>query len=100
MRELTKQQARWKTHVDALEEFDGTAAEYARHHDLDVKKLYVYKAQLQKRVAGSVSTAKFVPVTSSALNGHHGVIVALPNGVRLALPNLDAPGLLERLAHL
>jgi hypothetical protein len=27
-------------------------------------------------------------------------VVALPNGVRLALPDLEAPGLLERLARL
>ena len=100
MQELTKKQAFWKEHIDALTAFDGRAAEYARQHDLDVKRLYFFKAQLRRRAGSAVSTARFVPVTGLAMNGHHGVVVALPNGVRLALANLDAPGLLERLARL
>ena len=98
--ELTSKQAFWKTHINALAEFDGSAAEYARQHDLDVRRLYFFKAQLRKRTGSSVSAARFVPVTGPAVNGHRGVMVALPNGVRLALPDLEAPGLLERLARL
>ena len=100
MQELTKKQAYWKTRIDALLKFDGSAAEYARQHDLDVKRLYFFKGQLRKREGSAVSTARFVPVTGAAMNGNRGVMVALPNGVRLALPNLDASGLLERLARL
>jgi len=100
MRDLTKRQAFWKAHVEALEGFSGTAVTYARQHDLDVKTLYVYKSRLSKHNGPAVSKAKFVPVAATGLNGNHGVMVALPNGVRLALPNLDTPGLLERLAQL
>lgn len=98
--ELTKKQTLWKTHVDALAKFDGSGAEYARQHGLDVKRLYFFKAQLRKQVGSVENTARFVPVTGAAVNTHRGVMVALPNGVRLALPDLDAPGLLERLARL
>jgi hypothetical protein len=41
--ELTKKQRFWKRHLDALESFDGTTAEYARLHGLEPKKLYVYR---------------------------------------------------------
>jgi hypothetical protein len=100
VRDLTKRQAFWKRHLDALKEFDGTAVEYARRHGVDVRALYGYKKRLKKRAARPVRTARFVAVRPAAAIDNPGVVVALRNGVRLALPDLEAPGLLERLARL
>lgn len=99
MQELTDKQAFWKTHLDALAVYEGTAVEYARAHDLDIRQLYGYKKRLKRR-PGPTDGTRFVSVSGPAMNGGAGVMVALPNGVRLALPDLDAPGLLERLARL
>ena len=70
MQELTKKQALWKSHVDALDAFAGSTAEYARQHDLDVKRLYFFKAQLRKRVGPAANTARFVPVAGPVMNGN------------------------------
>ena len=100
--ELTKKQRFWKRHLDALESFEGTAAEYARLHGLQAKKLYVYKTAIRERQAVlEVSGSEFVRVTTAtSASMSSGVTVVLANGVRLSLPNLDQPGLLERLARL
>ncbi len=98
--DLTKKQRYWKTHLDALESFAGSAADYARLHDLEVMKLYVYKTAIRARLEGQEATTGFVRVTtSSTASISPGVTVWLPNGVRLSLPVLEA-GLLERLADL
>ncbi|MEQ9587962.1 MAG: hypothetical protein RJS97_08410 [Parvibaculaceae bacterium] len=100
---LTKNQLYWKSHLEALQSFDGTAAEYARLHDLEVKKLYVYKSWWRDH-GGEVEQAAsgFVRVTTQTAQAQYspGVQVMLPNGVRLGLPDVTAPGLLERLARL
>ena len=107
MRDLTEKQRYWKAHLTALEEFDGSAAEYARLHGLQAKQLYVYKTKLrecaqrmQTSLAPQEQTSQFVQVTTATLSMHTGVTVSLPNGVHLSLPNLEAPGLLERLFRL
>lgn len=97
--DLTETQRFWKAHLDALEEFDGSAAEYARLHDLSVKKLYVYKSSLRAKAVASTTTS-FVQVSTQSVSSQAGVLVMLPNGVRLSLPDVIAPGLLERLARL
>ena len=51
--ELTPEQEYWKTHIDALESFEGSAVDYARLHDLDAKKLY----ERPQRTAGHVRTS-------------------------------------------
>ena len=64
--ELTKKQAFWKQHLESLESFDGTTAEYARQHDLEVKKLYVYKTAFRERLAlETQTTSSFVRVTKA-----------------------------------
>ncbi len=99
--ELTKKQQFWKAHLDALDSFEGSAAEYARLHGLEVKKLYVYKTAIRERLATLEGSGSFVRVTtSSTASISSGITVWLRNGVRLSLPNLDQPGLLERLARL
>jgi hypothetical protein len=101
--ELTKKQQFWKAHLDALDLFEGSAADYARLHDLEVKKLYVYKTAIRERLAThEVSQSSFLRVTTSATASMSaaGVTVWLPNGVRLSLESLEQPGLLERLAGL
>ena len=100
--ELTKKQRFWKRHLDALESFEGTTAEYARLHGLQAKKLYVYKTAIRERQATlSASGSEFVRVTTATMATlSSGITVHLPNGVRLTLPDLDQPGLLERLARL
>ena len=98
--ELTKKQQYWKAHLDALERFEGTAADYARLHDLEVKKLYVYKTAIRERLEAQGEHGTFVRVTTSSATMHTGVTIALPNGVRLSLPDQNTPGLLERLAQL
>ena len=124
MRDLTKKQRYWRAHLAALEEFDGSAAEYARLHGLQAKKLYVYKTKLREcaqRMETSPApqeqpspapqeqpspapqeqaSSEFVRVTTTTLSMRSGVTVWLPNDVRLSLPNLEAPGLLERLFRL
>lgn len=96
--ELTEKQAYWKSHLEAAESFDGSLVDYARAHELEVKKLYVYKTALREREA-LATTGGFVRVTQTSVSTP-GVDVTLPNGVRLTLPNVDQPGLLERLAQL
>jgi hypothetical protein len=98
--DLTKKQAYWKAHLDALSVFDGSAADYARHHDLEVKKLYVYKTAIRERLEARGEHGTFVRVTTSSATMHTGVTVVLPNGVRLSLPDLNEPDVLERLARL
>lgn len=93
----TKQQLFWKSHLEALEDFDGTAAEYARLHGLQAKKLYVYKSWWRDH-GTEVQETGFVRVTGAPAAS--GAQVMLPNGVRLALPDINAPGLLERLSRL
>lgn len=96
--ELTQKQAYWKSHLEAAESFDGSLVDYARAHDLEVKKLYVYKTALRER-SEITTTSAFVRVSQRSVSTA-GVGVTLPNGVKLTLPNVDQPGLLERLAHL
>ena len=99
----TKKQLFWKSHIEALEAFDGSAAEYARLHDLEAKKLYVYKSWWRDH-GNEVEQAEsgFVRMTTPTTQAQYraGVQVMLPNGVRLALADVSAPGLLERLARL
>lgn len=99
MQDLTEKQRYWKSHLDALEMFEGSAAEYARLHDVSVKKLYVYKTQIRRFAESSEMTTGFLKVTTSS-NVSSPVTVSLPNGVRLSLPDVNAPGFLERLARL
>ncbi len=47
MQGLTENQQFWKAHLEELEAFDGSAAEYARVHGLEAKKLYSYKTRLR-----------------------------------------------------
>ena len=104
MTTLTEKQAYWKAHLEAAQSFDGSLVEYAREHDLVAKKLYVYKTQLRKleEASGkSVGFVKVTPATPPSLSPPPTpVTVSLPNGVRLTLPGLDVPGLLEQLARL
>ena len=100
MKTLTEKQAYWKRHLEAAQSFNGTLAGYARAHDVSRKKLYVYKTQLRKLEAASVESAGFVKVTTPAPKVSLPVTVSLPNGVRLTLPSLEFPGLLEQLAGL
>jgi hypothetical protein len=100
---LTKKQQYWKAHLDALEEFAGTAADYARLKDLNPKKLYVYKTKLRTLQAASTpNRSSFVEVKAALMPNPASteVVVALPNGVRLLIPNLALPDLLEDLAGL
>ena len=96
---LTEKQAYWKTHLEAARSFDGSLVDYARAHDLSAKKLYVYKTQLRKLEEAS-EVSGFVKVTTPAAKTSSPVTVSLPNGVRLTVPSLDVPDLLEQLARL
>jgi len=49
MTELTKKQRYWKQHLDAAASFEGSLVDYAREHDLDAKKLYVFKSAIAKK---------------------------------------------------
>lgn len=100
MQGLTKTQRYWKTHLEALESFAGSAADYARLHDVPAKKLYVYKTRLRKLEETSEVAAGFVRVTRTTASVSSPVTVSLPNGVRLTLASLDVPGLLEQFARL
>jgi len=96
--ELTQKQAYWKAHIESADEFAGSLVDYARLHDLEVKQLYVYKTSLREKAALAESSGFVQVTTRQSVIVNSGIQVALPNGVRLSLP--DAPGLLERLARL
>ena len=99
--ELTQKQRFWKAHIEAAQGFEGTQAEYARLHDLDLKKFYFFKASLRnKGLLGEGSAFLQVTTSSTRVQLRHDAQVLLPNGVRLSLPDVTAPGLLERLARL
>ena len=105
MRTLTEKQAYWKAHLEAAESYEGSLADYARAHDLSAKTLYGYKTRIRKREFAAGRSNGFVKVTPPAaaslpLSTPSPVTVSLPNGVRLTLPDLDLPELLERLARL
>jgi hypothetical protein len=100
MAALTEKQVFWKRHLEAAESFDGTLADYARAHDLSAKQLYGYKTRIRQREADAETANGFVKVMSQAVASLSPVTVTLPNGVRLTLSDIDAPGLLERLAEL
>ena len=100
MKRLTEKQAFWKRHLEAAHSYEGSLADSARAHDLSSKKLYSYKTRIRRREQASGLSAGFVKVTTPAESVSLPVTVSLPNGVRLTLPNLDLPELLERLAQL
>ncbi len=99
--ELTKKQEEWRPHVEAAAAFDGSAADYARLHSLDLKKLYFYKRSIEQRKT-TQQVAGFVRARPAArsLASEVGVHVQLPNGVRLLVPDLSDSDLLERLSRL
>jgi hypothetical protein len=70
--ELTKKQQFWKAHLDALELFEGSAADYARLHDLEVKKLYVYKTAIRERLATQEVTHSAGDGVDQIGDGCHG----------------------------
>jgi len=98
--ELTRKQAYWKAHIEAADEFAGSLVDYARLHDLEVKQLYVYKTSLREKAALAESVGFVQVTTSQSMSMNTGIQVMLPNGVRLSLPDVNTPGLLERLARL
>jgi len=100
MKALTEKQAFWKGHLEAAQSFEGSLADYARAHELSAKKLYSYKTRILRREATAEASTGFVKVMSQAVASLSPVTVTLPNGVRLTLSDIDAPGLLERLAEL
>lgn len=102
MANLTKKQRFWKQHLDALASYEGSTADYAREHDLNPKKLYVFKSAIAKKEHAAsgdaftqVNLAAGTPVIDSAQ-----ITITLPNRVTLSVPSLEAPDLLERLAQL
>ena len=101
--ELTQKQLFWQGHLAAAEQFDGPLIDYAKLHKLDAKKLYVFKGVLRDKAAALSSFVKVAPQPSRVVPVHRdepGIMVMLPNGVKLSLPSIDQPGLLERLAKL
>ena len=99
MTELTQKQQYWKTHIDELSSFDGTAVDYAKQHDLDAKKLYYFKSQIARMQSPGPTAPAFVraepSATASSTLPTAGVAVLLPNGVRLNLPSLDTATLIQ-----
>jgi hypothetical protein len=99
--ELTKKQRYWQGHLGAAESFDGPLTDYAKLHKLDAKKLYVFKGVLRDKASAPSSFVKVTPrPVVQVRRDEPSVVVLLPNGVKLSLPSLDQPGLLERLAKL
>jgi len=100
--ELTQKQLFWKEHLKAAEQFDGPLIDYARLHKLDAKKLYAFKGVLRDKAVVASGFVKVSPA-SHVVQVHkdeQSVAVMLPNGVKLSVPSIDQPGLLERLAQL
>ena len=90
-------------HLVATVQHGGPLIDYARLHDLDVKKLYVFKPVIENKLnseLGSESNDEIIPVKRPPERAHRGVGVELNNGVRLYLEDLSEPGLLDRLAQL
>lgn len=100
--DLTPTQQTWLLHVDASEAFDGTVADYAREHELDIGKLYFYRSAIQAKRSKPQASAAFAAATRSmpASFNEAGVHIQLPNGVRLRLADLSESDLLSRLAAL
>jgi len=49
MNELTEKQRYWQTHLETAANIEGLPNDYAKLHDINAKKLYVFKGVLQKR---------------------------------------------------
>jgi len=102
MAELTKKQRYWKEHLDAAASFDGSLADYARQHDLNPKKLYVFKNAIAKKEQPN-EAAPFAAVTvadDARLIGTSTAKITLPIQITLTVPVSVAPELLDRLASL
>ena len=99
MADFTENQLKWKAHIDAATKAGETLADYARAHDLDLKKLYSYSRVIRQRQQPAAKPG-FVRV-QSALSAA-GVRIELANGVRvhLAAAPPDLGGLLMQLAKL
>ena len=102
MANLTKKQRFWKEHLDASESYEGSTADYAREHDLDPKKLYVFKSAIAKkeRAIGSAAFTQVKIASAMPATDFGAITITLPNRVVLTVSDLQAPGLLERLARL
>ena len=102
MAELTKKQRYWKKHLEAAALFDGSLADYAREHDLNPKKLYVFKnAIAKKEQPGEEQAFAAVTITNDCdpVNDSYASIT-LPNQVTLKVPMSVTPDLLDHLARL
>jgi len=102
MAELTKKQRYWKKHLEAAALFDGSLADYAREHDLNPKKLYVFKNAIAKKEhPGEEQAFAAVKITNDCdpVNDSYASIT-LPNQVTLKVPMSVTPDLLDHLARL
>ena len=102
MAELTNKQRYWKKHLEAAALFDGSLADYAREHDLNPKKLYVFKnAIAKKEQPGEEQAFAAVTITNDCdpVNESYASIT-LPNQVILEVPMSVTPDLLDHLARL
>ena len=94
----THRQRYWLKHVEAADLSDGTIAEYAKLHDVNLKGLYQWKTKLMKlnlyQPITSTAKSDFVPVKPSQPHIQKQLVpplhaeqssctVTLPNGIRI-----------------
>lgn len=65
---LTAKQQYWADHLQQADAFDGSVADYCRHHDLLAKTLYQWRGILRQREAAHTDKAVFTEVVSETVS--------------------------------
>lgn len=100
-RALTEKQQYWLSHIQSCEQAGSSMADYARQHELDMKRFYNWKWLLAKRelLDVEVESVSFARVEIKSRNSANaGMTVHFPNGCQLALGE-PAPARLEAVIH-
>jgi transposase-like protein len=64
---LTAKQQYWSDHLHKADAFDGSVADYARHHGLPAKTLYQWRGLLRQRQAVHASKVTFAEVVPESV---------------------------------
>lgn len=90
---LTAKQHYWLKHIQTAQSSDMSLAEYARHHRIKAQSLYNWAKYFRDRKFASQNVAFVELKTPQAPplgpHFHSRAIIRLPNGIELAVPELN-----------
>ena len=86
----------WSDKLQEAEQFDGSLAEYARRHNIPVKKLYQWRSTLRSKTTSVTQETRFTRVVSNSSGGVAALTLVLPDA-KLQFTNLPDPQWLAEL---